>query len=223
MSSSPPTPKRTPCPGSCHCGAIQYIIYLTLPYQFSAKNPPSEDGGDQEVYRCNCTTCYKMGMFHVHPANPRDDFVVLSPLDMDGELSKYQCYDKKRNYYFCPRCGVRCFTLGGQGEVMEVEDEDVEGCLGEDDCGEVVEVRMGGEETQGGKGKRRRKVWRMNWDGGKETEPYVSVNGTTIEWREDFDLRVLTEEKRVMYLDGRSEPEKERERRWDRPHYGGIY
>lgn len=65
----------------------------------------------QEVYRCNCSTCYKMNIFHVHPANPRDDFMLLSPLDPDHELSTYQCYDKELKFYFCPKCGVRCFTL----------------------------------------------------------------------------------------------------------------
>lgn len=69
-----------------------------------------------------------------------------------------------------------------------------------------------------------RKIWRAKWDGADDTRPYVSVNGTTIDFREDFDLRVLTEEKRVQYFDDRSEPEeKKQEARWDRPHYGGCY
>lgn len=69
----------------------------------------------------------------------------------------------------------------------------------------------------------KREIWRANWDGENDTRPYISVNGTTIDYREDFDLRVLTEEKRVQYFDGRSEPEKEKEARWDRPHWGGSY
>lgn len=66
-----------------------------------------------------------------------------------------------------------------------------------------------------------REVWRAKWDGNEETRPYLSINGTTIEPREDFDLRVLTEEKRVQYFDGRSEPEGGPG--WNRPHYGGCY
>ena len=57
-----------------------------------------------------------MNMFHVHPANPRNNFMLLSSPDPDPELSTYQCYDKKRNFYFCPTCGVRCFTFSGVGE-----------------------------------------------------------------------------------------------------------
>ncbi|OKL61619.1 hypothetical protein UA08_03618 [Talaromyces atroroseus] len=130
-----------------------------------------------------------MNFFHVHPANPQDDFMLLSPLDPDTELSTYQCHDRKRKYYFCPKCGVRCLTFGGVGEV------------------DVVDLKELADSTEG-----KRKVWRAKWDGEHDTRP------------EDFDLRVLTEEKRVQYFDDRSEPEeKKKEARWDRPHYGGSY
>ena len=126
--------------------------------------------------------------------------MLLSPLDPDEGLSTYQCYDKKRKYYFCPKCGVRCFTLGGEGETHVV------------DFTELVDSKEG-----------KREVWQAKWDGEDATRPYVSVNGTTIDYRKDFDLRVLTEEKRVQYFDGRSEPQEEKEARWDRPHHGGSY
>lgn len=127
--------------------------------------------------------------------------MLLSPLDPDRELSTYQCYDKKRNFYFCSKCGVRCFTFGGVGETVVMDS-----------------IKLG--DSKEGK----REVWRAKWDGGDGTRPYVSVNGTTIDYREDFDLRVLTEEKRVQYFDGRSEPEeKEKKARWERPHCGGSY
>lgn len=129
--------------------------------------------------------------------------MLLSPLDPDRELSTYQCNDNKRKFYFCPKCGVRCFTFGGVGETNVVD---------------LTEVRDG----KGNLGKR--EVWRAKWDGEDDTRPYVSVNGTSIDYREDFDLRVLTEEKRVQYFDDRSEPEEQKqEARWDRPHYGGSY
>jgi len=131
--------------------------------------------------------------------------MLLSPLDPDHELSTYQCYEKKLKYYFCPKCGVRCFTFGGVGET------------------DVVDLRRlgvpGGNDNEGN-----REVWRAKWDGDEDARPYVSVNGTSIDFRVDFDLRVLTEEKRVQYFDDRSEPEdKKKEPRWDRPHYGGSY
>ncbi|TVY78216.1 hypothetical protein LSUE1_G004168 [Lachnellula suecica] len=191
-------PKRQACPGSCHCGLTKYIVFLTLPHPFSSSNPPK--WAEQEIYRCNCTVCHKMGFLHVNPAHPRDDFMLLSPLDPDRDLNIYRCCDKKQKYYFCPRCGVRCFTLGGESETVVIDFKDL----------------VDGKE-------KKREVWRAKWDGEKDTEPYVSVNGTTIDAREDLDLRVLTEEKRVQYFDGRSEPEKEKEPRWDRPHDGGSY
>lgn len=125
--------------------------------------------------------------------------MLLSPLDPDRELSIYQCFSKKLKYYFCPKCGVRCLTFGGESETSVVN---------------LTELVVGEGE---------REVWRAKWDGEEETTPYLSVNGTTIEFAEGFDMRVLTEEKGVQYFDGSSEPEKEKEARWDRPHYGGSY
>ncbi len=119
--------------------------------------------------------------------------MILTPLDLDKDLSIYQCNSHLRKFYFCPKCGVRCFTLSGEGEIELDEEEN-------------------------------REVWRVKWDGENATRPYVSVNGTTIDYREDFDLRVLTEEKKVMYLDDRSEPEEKKAgESWDRPYWGGCY
>ena len=129
--------------------------------------------------------------------------MLLSPLDPDKYLSTYQCGDKRQKWYFCPKCGVRCFTFiaSGEGEI------------------DIVDMAELGDGKEG-----KREVWRAKWDGEEATRPYLSVNGTSIDWREDFDLRVLTEEKRVQYFDDRSEPEeKKKEARWDRPHYGGCY
>lgn len=126
--------------------------------------------------------------------------MLLSPLDPDHELGVYQRNSKGQKFYFCPKCGVRCFTFSGVGETHVV------------DFTELADNKDGTRE-----------VWRAKWDGESDTMPYVSVNGTTIDFREDFDLRVLTDEKRVQYFDGLSEPEKEKEPRWDRPHHGGSY
>ncbi len=95
---------------------------------------------------------------------------------------------------------MRCFTFGGEGET------------------DVVDLT---ELADGKEGKR--EVWHAKWGGESDMITYVAVNGTTIDYREDLDLRVLTEEKRVQYFDGRSEPKDEKEPRWDRPHYGGSY
>ena len=99
---------------------------------------------------------------------------------------------------------MRCFTFGGVGETEVVD---------------LTELGLGDDKEEG-----KREVWRAKWGGESDMTTYVSVNGTTIDYREDFDLRVLTEEKRVQYFDDRSEPEeKKMEPRWDRPHYGGCY
>lgn len=126
--------------------------------------------------------------------------MLLSPLNPDQELSVYQCNEWKRKYYFCPKCGVRCLTFGGEGETDVVD---------------VTDPNTGRAS--------KRETWRAKWDGNENTRPYVAVNGTTIDFREDLDLRVLTEEKRVQYFNGRSDPKEELEARWERPHCGGCY
>lgn len=127
--------------------------------------------------------------------------MLLSPLNPDLELGTYQHGNRTLKFYFCPKCGVRCFTFRGAGEIVTVDGTGL------------------GDDKQG-----KREVWRAKWNGEDNTRPYVSVNGTSIDYREDLDLRVLTEEKRVQYFDDRSEPaEKKQDARWERPHYGGCY
>lgn len=139
--------------------------------------------------------------------------MLLSPLDPDKELSIYQCYDRKRKLYFCPKCGVRCLSFGGVGETVVV------------DFTQLELDGVGDANREGLNGKR--EVWRAKWGGQNDaSRPYVSVNGTSIDYIEGggFDMRVLTEEKRVQYFDDLSEPaEKKMEARWERPHYGGCY
>lgn len=115
------TPTRRPYTGSCHCGAVKYIVYLTLPH-----TPPAptdlydSDGRRRQVfYRCNCTTCQKAGVLHMRLPSPPDDFLLLSPLDPLRELADYQCFEKRLHWLFCRTCGVRCFTFDGEGEVRE--------------------------------------------------------------------------------------------------------
>jgi hypothetical protein len=94
---------------------MQYIVFLDLPHAFSSSHPPLPT--QQEIYQCNCTVCYKMSFFHVNPPNSRDDFMLLSPLDPDRELSIYECNSKIQNYYFCPTYRVRCFTFSSVGKI----------------------------------------------------------------------------------------------------------
>ena len=119
-------------------------------------------------------------MFHIHPDDPREDFLLLSPLDPDRELVVYEG-DKRdrggRKYHFCPRCGVRCFMLEGEGE------REIVNLTGLDKYDNIEEGK--------------RAVWHAKkWDDARgeqkeETRPDVSVNGRTIDFNAEFDLRFL--------------------------------
>jgi len=193
---------KRPFTGSCHCGAVRYIVYLTMP----PKQVPLVNGSVprprnfQHIYRCNCTTCHKAGVLHVRLASAPDDFLLLSPTDPVADLADYTCFSQRLHFYFCKTCGMRCFIFHGEGEVKEEE------------------VNIG--QTQG-----KLPVWRPKKEGWVEgSKDYLSVNGYTIDaGQEGLDLREWTESKSVLYLDvlgasGVKEPS-----RYDRPHVGGAY
>ena len=190
---------HTALTGSCHCGHTKYIVFLDLPH-----TNPDPQRGEQRFQRCNCTSCHKMGHFHVKPSSPSDDFLLLSPLQPETQLSNYTCFDHVLNFYFCPTCGVRCLIFAGKGEQVDL------------DLGELgVPGYEKGSLT---------KVWRATRDGGHpEFGTYLSVNGTTVDAKQGLDLRVLTEEKRVKYLDCLESMDKEDVDRYDRPHEGGCF
>lgn len=98
-------------------------------------------------------------------------------------MSIYQCNAKTQNFYFCPKCGVRCFTFRGVGEIVTINSADLS-------LPPSITSKDG-----------KIQVWQTKWDEANEEIPYVSVNGVTIEPREDFDLAVLTEQKRVQYCE----------------------
>lgn len=168
------TPVRRPYRGSCHCGYIQYIVFLALPP--AAVGPDVKGDESVRMYKCNCATCHKMGLFHVRLQNDSDDFYLLLPLDGTG-LTDYLCVDRVVHWFFCSTCGVRCFAYCGDGEVDEID----------------LEEKLSGKSE----GKMTR-VWRYT----KPTEHYLSINGLTIEPdQEGFDLRHAVKEKWVLYDD----------------------
>ena len=158
-----------------------------------------------------------MGFLHVNPSNPSKDFILLSPADPDKELGAYQVdaeesgEEGRTKWYFCPKCGVRCFGFKGSGSKSSI------------DFSSPIYSDLDSATRKLGEVN----VWRAKWDGEMENIPYLSVNGVTLDWpehREGLDLRRLTEEKRVCYFDDLSEPfAKKKEARWGRPHYGGCY
>ncbi|KAI9150350.1 hypothetical protein HJFPF1_10114 [Paramyrothecium foliicola] len=202
------TSTRRPLKGSCHCGAIRYLVFLTLPHQAPQSMDKWKSG--QSIYRCNCSVCHKIGFYHVRVNFSPDDFLLLSPLDPLQQLGDYMCGDYL-HFLYCKTCATRCFIFMGQGEIVDVD---------------MVGIGGGGSGTQLCPATTV-KAWRPKKEGWVEGKVnhgcYLSINGFTIDpGQEGFDLRELTEEKRVVYIDylhgeDRGLP------RFDRPHDGGAY
>ena len=204
------TSARKPLHGSCHCGKTRYIVFLTLPHKPVPDGTPLPSGSQardhQEIYRCNCTTCHKAGHFHMRLPWAPEDFLLFAPRDPLAELGDYRCHDGNIRWLFCRTCGVRCFLFQGEGESAEA-DLDALGVTG-------VDGSKLGKIT----------VWRPKaegWGEGRGWGCYLSVNGHTIDaGQQGFDLRQLTEDKVVLYVDCLTESG---EPRFDKPHDGGSY
>ncbi|KAF1912734.1 hypothetical protein BDU57DRAFT_521282 [Ampelomyces quisqualis] len=191
-------------PGSCHCGAVQYQVKLKL--------PPVHDQTVESVriYKCNCTTCQKMGYFHCRPTNPVENYILTSPSD-PKELGDYRCYEKKHGWYFCKSCGVRVLGLGGSWEQIELDVEEWAG------------TKKDGEEEK------LQKVWKTSGEdrfvevqGQKLTRPYyLSVNAVTLEPSEDIDLIKWHEKGWVYYVENLRKDGTQL--RVGEPHEGGMY
>lgn len=137
-----------------------------------------------------------------------DDFVLLSPIttaadgaagglkvDNDDGLKDYTCFEAKIHWYFCSRCGVRCFALMGEGEIRDVN---VEG-----------KVQRGWTPKKEG------------WVEGYENTGYLSLNAATLEPGQDgCDLKEWTEKGWIAYLDTLHEVGEDR---LAQPHVGGMY
>lgn len=195
---------RQPVTGSCHCGTIKYVAFLTLPQTHNESNPPTKQ--EQRIYRCNCTMCHKAGFFHVRVANKTDDFLLLSPLDPLQELGDYLIHNKVLHWLYCKTCGVRCFTFMGTGEVVDLD---------------LAELCVPGYTDKGQK----TRVWRAKEDGGHpEYGTYLSFNGNTVDASsKSFDMREIVEQKCVQFYDYLAEGEKRQPVRYGRPHQGGCY
>lgn len=155
-----------------------------------------------------------MGFFHLRLKDMPNDFILLSPLDPEtGGLSNYSCFGGPISWFFCAKCGVRCFAFWGTGEVSEI---DLEEWLGKSSEGKKT------------------KVWRPRPEGWTPDKPkefigesvegknaYMSVNAHTLEpGQEGLDLREWHEKKWILYLDCKDDKE---ENRYVQPHDGGIY
>lgn len=149
-----------------------------------------------------------MQMFHVRLVDAPRDFILLDPPSDSSPLSNlsdYTCNRGKAHWYFCPTCGVRLFTVIGEGEVVEIDLAEFEGRPAASDA----------------TFKQKRKVWRLKKEGYVEGDSgYLSVNASSLDHdQEGLDLRKWHESGWIKYLD---EWKDEGERAL-KPHDGGMY
>lgn len=192
--------------GSCHCGNVTYLVKLAL--------PPTPDRSVEgvRIYKCNCTTCIKMGFFHCRPTRPSENYILTSPSD-PKELGDYRCFSKEHGWYFCKACGVRVLGFGAEWEQVEID---------------VGAWSRGEEASASGEGKKQ-KVWktkgeeRIIRESGKEMKApyYLSVNAVTLEQEGDVDLKMWHEKGWIHYVECRRDDGTGW--REGEPHEGGIY
>ncbi|ESZ93481.1 hypothetical protein SBOR_6130 [Sclerotinia borealis F-4128] len=223
-SASIPIPTRKPFHGSCHCGLIRFVIFMTLPPPLIHASPTSTS--TIRLRKCNCTTCHKMGLFHIRLPDAPNDFMLLNPTGMPHEkggwedqgMKSYRCFDQVSDWWFCGTCGVRPFVTGLDLKGGEMRKVDLRG---------VGLVEVGGEEVGVGE----KEVWMCSREGkgedGKMVEwvegetGYLSVNATALEAGQDgCDLREWHEKGWISYLDCLDRKE---ENRLGRPWRGGMY
>ncbi|TQV92295.1 hypothetical protein V2A60_006983 [Cordyceps javanica] len=201
------SPQRRQFQGSCHCGAVKYAVYLTVPRPARAAAAALESPPADRIYRCNCRICHKSGFMHVRPPVPASDFALLSPTDPFASLGDYQCHDELLHFFFCRTCGVRCFIFMGDGH--------------------VVDTRPGEFGLGGGGEAAVKKVWRPRGAQAsanvKQAGCYLSVNGHTIDpGQQGFDMREWVERESVMYYDFLQD-EDAGPGRYGKPYPGGCY
>lgn len=132
--------------------------------------------------------------------------MLLSPLDPLSELGDYTCNSGLIHWFFCKKCGGRCFLFGGEGETAEVDLDEM-----------GVKGQMG-----------KKTIWRPKAEGWGERRGwgcYLSVNGYTVDPGQDgFELGDFTANNWVAYLDCLElDGLEEREPRYDKPYNGGAF
>ena len=209
--------RRTPYTGSCHCGFTKYVAFLTLPPKGAlddkTTNVPHVDENRRHTrfYKCNCTTCHKMGLFHLRLPNVPEDFYLLSPLAPENELGDYQCGPKYSHWYFCPKCGVRCFSVWMKTAKAYIDHLDLDALK-----------QTGSAELASSSNNPKTPVWRIpSGDFEETTTGYLSINAVTIDHDQPgFDLRALADKKWIQWIDRKDDKE---DARYDYPQEGGIW
>ena len=147
-----------------------------------------------------------MAMFHCRPSDLENDFIVTSPADI-SEIGEYRCFTEKIGWYFCKRCGVRTFGVGGD---WVVRDLDVAKWAGDEHGdGKLQKVFQTVPVSNGATG----------YDG--KRLHYVSVQGTTLD---DIDLLDVHEKGQVYYVENKYRKDGENpQMRFKEPFKGGMY
>jgi hypothetical protein len=151
-----------------------------------------------------------MGFFHCRPIDPQEDFILISPANLD-ELGDYRAFSKTQGWYFCKSCGVRVFGVAAEWEKVDIDVEKWAERKSSEEEGKLQPVLKTKATT------RTRTV-----DGKEVTKDYhyVSINAVTLEPGDEIDLRMWHEKGWLLYVDCRSRTEGPR---LGKPHEGGMY
>ncbi|OGM47449.1 hypothetical protein ABOM_002600 [Aspergillus bombycis] len=202
-----------PYHGSCHCGFIRYITFIPMP---PAVAPDGAEGARLRFYKCSCTTCHKMGLFHMRLPDAPNQFFLLSPLDRNT-LANYKCPNGYINWFFCPTCGVRCFATVPHWKQDQIDIESISAAIPSRDGKPDL---PGIEEST-----KTITVWRMDPETFQEdVTGYLTINALTIDQDQphgnNLDLRQLVDNKLVEYMDWNT---KKGDCRYDYPHDKGTW
>lgn len=88
MNNNVPSPIPQCFSGSCHCGAIQFQVWVK----------------DFTVVSCNCSICQKKGFLHL--IVPPEQFELLQGADF---LQTYTFNTGTAKHHFCKTCGIAPF------------------------------------------------------------------------------------------------------------------
>ncbi|KAJ8112422.1 hypothetical protein OPT61_g5204 [Boeremia exigua] len=133
-----------------------------------------------------------MGFFHCRPISPEDDFILTSPANIE-ELGDYRVFSETNGWYFCKKCGVRVFGVGGVWESKHIDVE--QWANGKHEGEEKSQLVMMTKPTTKKRVRDGKEV--------AEAYHYLSVNAVTLEPSEDIDLRMWHEKGWVLYMDCR--------------------
>ncbi|KAE8374859.1 hypothetical protein BDV26DRAFT_269255 [Aspergillus bertholletiae] len=215
MATSAQEHSSLPYHGSCHCGFIRYIAFIPLPPAV-ALGPDVATGSRARFYKCNCSTCHKMGLFHMRLPDAPSQFFLLSPLDRDT-LANYKCFKRHVDWFFCPTCGVRCFSAVARWKQDEIDVKRFSAAL----SNSADKPNLPGIEES----TKTVTVWRVNPDGYQEdVTGYLSINALTVDQDQahgdPLDLRQLVDKKWVEYLGWKGPT---LDSRYDYPHDSGTW